>query len=91
MTSPRFAVGDRVRVTAAWTRCLGRLGTVAEPDEPVRNSQPGWEGHTRREHDGAISYWVELDVGEWVAGVVEAGEFPEHALEPAGQEHERAV
>jgi hypothetical protein len=34
---------------------------------------------------------VELDVGEWVAGVVEAGEFPEHALEPAGQEHERAV
>jgi hypothetical protein len=27
-----------------------------------------------------------MDVAEWVPGVVEAGEFPEDALEPAGHE-----
>ena len=86
MIPARFTVGDRVRVTAPWTDCLGALGTIAEPDETIRNSRPGWEGHTRQEKDGSTSYWVEMDVAEWVPGVVEAGEFPEDALEPASHE-----
>jgi hypothetical protein len=86
VTPARFTVGDRVRVTAAWTECLGNLGTIAQPDETIRNSRPGWQGDSRLEQNGSRSYWVEMDVTEWVPGVIEAGEFPEDALEPAGHD-----
>jgi hypothetical protein len=81
--APRYAVGDRVRVTAAWTECLGQLGTIAEPDEAIRGIRPDWHGHVRLDSDNAVSYWVEMDVPESVSSFVDAAEFPEDALEPA--------
>ena len=89
MTPSRFTIGDRVRVTAEWTDCLGQLGTIAQPEEVIRKSRPGWQGYVRVDHDGSLSYWVEMDVAEWVPGVVEAAEFPEDALEPVGHEVKR--
>jgi hypothetical protein len=78
-----------VRVAAGWTGCLGQLGTVAEPDATIRGSRPGWQEHVRIDTSGTVSYWVEMDIERWVPGVVEGGEFPEDALESAGQGHGR--
>ncbi len=87
--TPRYAIGDRVRVTAEWTECLGQVGTIANPDESIRGIQPVWCGHVHVGVGGSLSYWVEMDVARWVPGVVTGAEIPEEALEPAGQEATR--
>ena len=83
MVSPRFSVGDPVRIVASWRRDHGKVGTVAEPPKELGTGTHGtWLGHVR-DDKGSVVYWVTFD--PWPLQTCEGhgGEFDEESLEPA--------
>jgi hypothetical protein len=85
--SPRFAVGDRVKVVQEGYWANGVLGTIAEPSAAILSLSDGWHSHVRTvpTTDGPPPYyWVTLDESRRDAdgdGPFEQAEIAERSLE----------
>ncbi|HSP06216.1 MAG TPA: hypothetical protein VLR94_03520 [Acidobacteriota bacterium] len=79
--SPRFQVGDRIKIRRSWSEEDGAVGTVAEPPDPVRNHSGYGSSYYRLETSltgaTAVIYWIAFDA----PNVEQGGEFDETELE----------
>jgi len=83
--TPRFNIGDRVKIRRSWSEEDGALGTIADPPDAIRkNSNFGtsyFKEETTLTGGRAVIYWVELDASNFVYGSVQAGEYDDTELE----------
>jgi len=83
--TPRFNLGDRVKIRRSWSPDDGALGIIAQPPEQVRTANQFGSSYFKEETTltggHSITYWVELDVSDYSSGTVEGGEFDETELE----------
>ena len=81
--TPRFQLGDRVKIRRTWSDVNGAVGTVADPPDQVR-AQSGFGSAYFKEitsltGSAAIIYWVEFDFSN--PGSMNGEEFDESELE----------
>ena len=83
--SPRFQVGDRVKIRRSWSELDGAVGTVDVPPQNTPHHADFGCAHFRQETTltggQTFLYWVRLDVHGGTTDVPEGDEFNETELE----------
>ena len=83
--TPRFQVGDRIKIRRSWSEVDGAVGTVADPPDAVRKKSGYGLSYFRLEASltggSAVIYWIAFDVPNIQPGDSEGGEFDETELE----------
>ena len=83
--SPRFQIGDRVKIRRSWSELDGAVGTIDIPSENSQQHAVFGSSHFREETtltgDRTYLYWVKLDVLGNFSDVPEGDEFNDSELE----------
>jgi hypothetical protein len=83
--TPRFKLGDKVKIRRTWSDMNGAVGIVAEPPDHVRTQSKFGSTYFKQETSltgsHTILYWIRFDSTGSIPGAIEGEEFDESELE----------